>query len=81
MDIAIVVACSKLRGAIITLKELLPVVLAFAVWEFEWSDSRVMVPCFNQGTVAVIYSYGKVPQIMHLLIVYCSLSMHCVKLQ
>jgi hypothetical protein len=52
----------------ITLKELLPIVMACAVWGREWEQSRVICHCDNQGVVALVNSgYSRVPQIMHLL--------------
>ena len=52
----------------ITLKELLPIILACAVWGKSLNNGRVTVHCDNLGTVAVVNSgYSKVPQIMHLL--------------
>ena len=58
----------NLPEASITLQELLPVVLACAVWGPEWKHTLVEVYCDNQGAVAVVNSgYSKVPQMMHLL--------------
>ena len=58
----------KLKDASIMLKELLPVVLACAVWGPMWANSSVLIHCDNLGAVSVINSgYSKVPQIMHLL--------------
>jgi len=52
----------------ITLKELLPVVLACVVWGDCWREKVVQVHCYNLGVVALVNSgYSKVPQIMHLL--------------
>lgn len=52
----------------ITLKELLPIVFAFAVWGHCWRNSSVTVLCDNQGAVAVINSgYSKAQSMMHLL--------------
>ena len=52
----------------ITFLELLPIVLACAVWGRRWAKSSVFAHCDNQGAVAVVNSgYSKVPQIMHLL--------------
>ena len=57
-----------LREESITLKELLPVVLACAVWGDLWRAKLVHVHCDNLGVVAVVNSgYSRVPQIMHLL--------------
>ena len=52
----------------ISLKELLPVVLACAVWGPQWRLSSVVVHCDNESTVAVINTgYSRVVKIMHLL--------------
>ena len=57
-----------LREESITLKELVPVVLACAVWGRQWSDCMVVVHCDNEGAVAAINSgYSRVAPIMHLL--------------
>ena len=52
----------------ITQKEVLPVVLACAVWGRRWSGSAVLVHCDNQAAVTVLNSgYSREPIIMHLL--------------
>ncbi len=52
----------------LTLKELLPVILACTVWGQYWSNSMVLVHCDNTGAVAASNSgYSKAPEIMHLL--------------
>ena len=52
----------------IALKELLPIVLACAVWGSNWAGSSVTVHCDNTGAVEMVNSgYSRVPQIMHLL--------------
>ena len=57
-----------LREESITLNELVPVVLACAVWGRQWSDCMVVVHCDNEGAVAAINSgYSRVSPIMHLL--------------
>ena len=57
-----------LREESITLKELVPVVLACAVWGRQWSDCMVVVHCDNEGAVTAINSgYSRVAPIMHLL--------------
>ncbi len=57
-----------LKEESITLKELLPVVLACAVWGEQWRERVVHVHCDNLGVVALVNSgYSKVPPIMHLL--------------
>ncbi len=45
-----------LRDGSITLKELLPVVLACAVWGEQWKLKVVLVHCDNQGVVSVVNS-------------------------
>ena len=48
--------------------ELLPIVLACAVWGRSWQGQRVMVYCDNMGAVAIAnLGYSKAPRIMHLL--------------
>lgn len=57
----------KLREESIALKELLPVVIAGAVWGPTWCKANVTVHCDNMGVVALVNSgYSRVPQIMHL---------------
>ena len=52
----------------ITAKELLPIVLACAVWGRRWVGQVVRVSCDNTGTVAEVnLGYSRSPQIMHLL--------------
>ena len=52
----------------IATKELLPIVLACAIWGTRWSGLTVVVHCDNLGVVAVVNSgYSRVPRIMHLL--------------
>ena len=59
---------SKDEGDSITWMELLPIVLACAVWGPAWYGQRVVVNCDNTGAVAVTNSgYSKIPSIMHLL--------------
>ena len=58
----------QLHEQSILLQELLPIVLACAVWGPGWQGSSVVVHCDNLGAVAVVNTgYSKVPQIMHLL--------------
>ena len=58
----------QLDAKSITLKELLPIILACAVWGKGSNNVRVTVHCDNLGTVALVNSgYSKVPQIMYLL--------------
>ena len=52
----------------ITQKEVLPVVLACAVWGSSWKNRRVVVHCDNEAAVTVLNSgYARDSQIMHLL--------------
>ena len=58
----------RLKEESIALKELLPIVLACAVWGEGWKNRAVTVHCDNLGVVALVNSgYSRVPQIMHLL--------------
>lgn len=58
----------KLKDESIALKELLPIVLACAIWGVRWKGSAVTVHCDNLGVVQLVNSgYSRVPQIMHLL--------------
>ena len=48
--------------------ELLPIVLASAVWSLAWCGQRIIVHCDNTGTLTVANSgYSRTPRIMHLL--------------
>ena len=52
----------------ITLKEMIPIIIACALWGPHWRQSSVLVHCDNEGAVAVVNSgYSKVEKIMHLL--------------
>ena len=56
------------RSEAITQKELVPIVLAAAVWGSLWQDCVIQVMCDNQAVVAVVNSgYSREPQVMHLL--------------
>ena len=58
----------RLEQDSITFKELLPIVLASALWGRSWKNQSVVVQCDNQGAVAGVNSgYSKVVRIMHLL--------------
>ena len=58
----------QLKDESIALKELLPIVLACAVWGRDWENQAVSVHCDNLGVVSLVNSgYSRVPQIMHLL--------------
>jgi len=62
-------ACRVMDGCCsITWMELLPVVLACAVWGPALKGRSITVYCDNTGAVALVKSgYSRVPQIMHLL--------------
>ena len=58
----------QLQEESILLQELVPIILACALWGQAWQGSSVVIHCDNMGTVAVVNSgYSKVPQVMHLL--------------
>ena len=55
-------------GESIALKELLPIVLATAVWGQKWARSNVLARCDNMAVVEIIKAHtSKSPSIMHLL--------------
>ena len=55
-------------GINIAIKELVPVVLAVAVWGDKWAHKHVLVQCDNMAGVACIHSQSSnIPTIMHLL--------------
>ena len=59
---------NSFRDVPITQKEVLPVVLACAVWGEQWSSQMVQAYCDNEAAVSVLNSgYSRDPQIMHLL--------------
>ena len=52
----------------ITPKELVPIVMACAVWGQLWKGKVVHFHCDNQAVVQVVNSgYSKLPQVQHLL--------------
>ena len=58
----------SLQRSHITVKELVPIVLAAAVWGREWVGQNVMAYCDNAAVVAVLTSAdSKEPEVMHLL--------------
>ena len=60
--------CLQLREESITVKEMLPIVLACALWGNRWWNNRVTVHCDNLGVVALLSSgYSRVPPIMHMV--------------
>ena len=59
---------TPLANASIAVKELVPLVVAAALWGRQWSGSTVMCKCDNQAVVAVIGSRtSSDKQIMHML--------------
>ena len=49
-------------------KELVPIVLACAVWGRQWSGGAVTIHCDTTAAVSVVNSgYSRVPELMHLL--------------
>lgn len=57
-----------LREESITAKELVPIVVACAIWGRRWVGQAVRVSCDNTGAVAAVNSgYSRSPQLMHLL--------------
>ena len=70
----------QLKEQSITFKEIVPIVLACAVWGPAWANKSVTVHCDNEGAVAVVNSgYSWVAQIMHMLLGACFLSVHSIK--
>ena len=52
----------------ITIKELLPIMVAAVVWGTRWRAQKVLCHCDNQAVVAVLNSRSsKQPQLMHML--------------
>ena len=52
----------------IVVKELLPIVVAAAVWGLVWRDQTILCHCDNQAVVAVLRSRtSKHPRLMHML--------------
>ena len=52
----------------ITVKELVPIVLAAAVWGSDWRGRNVMSYCNNAAVVAILNKGdSKEPQVMHLM--------------
>ena len=59
---------TPLANASITVKELVPLVVAAALWDRQWSGSTVMCKFDNQAVVAVIRSRtSSDKEIMHML--------------
>ena len=58
----------QLKEESIALKELLPIVIACALWGRHWRNQFVKFHCDNLGVVALVNSgCSKIPQLMHLL--------------
>lgn len=58
----------KLREESIALKEILPIVIACALWGRGWSNQVVYIHCDNLGVVALVNAgYSWDPQLMHLM--------------
>ena len=58
----------NLEGAHITIKELVPIAIAAAVWGPEWSGQNIQVKCDNAAVVAILNSgSSKDPDVMHLM--------------
>ena len=52
----------------IAIKELVPIVIAVAIWGQKWARRRVLCHCDNAAVVAVVKSrYSKEPGLMHML--------------
>ena len=52
----------------ITIKELLPIMVAVVMWGRHWQAQKVLCHCDNQAVVAVLRSRSsKQPQLMHML--------------
>ena len=58
----------EIEGAHITIKELVPVVIAAALWGEEWSGKTVQANCDNAAVVAILNSEtSKDAEVMHLV--------------
>ena len=56
------------RDLTISVKELLPILIASALWGHQWAKHRVHCLCDNEAVVAVLKSRtSKHPHLMHLL--------------
>ena len=56
------------RNLAITVKELLPIVLAVLIWGPAWHSQTVLSYCDNQAVVAILRSWTcKQPGLMHML--------------
>lgn len=59
---------SSLQNSHITVKELVPIVVAAAIWGSEWAARNVMAICDNSAVVAILRSGDcKNPEVMHLM--------------
>ena len=62
------VALHELRGDSITLKEVIPIVLACALWGRQWRGQSITIYCDNTEAVSVVnFGYSRAPRIMQLL--------------
>ena len=58
----------RLREESIALQELLPIVLACAMWGRQWRNAQCLVHCDNRGVVELVNAgYSRVSQLMHML--------------
>ena len=52
----------------ITIKELIPIMIAVMIWGSKWQGCTVLVHCDNEAVVAILSSrYCKEPRLMHML--------------
>ena len=59
---------SNLKNGHISIKELVPITVAAAIWGPEWSTRITEVKCDNAAVVAVLNSgSSRNPEVMHLL--------------
>jgi len=58
----------NLKNAHISVKELVPIVTAAAIWDPEWSTESIEVKCNSAAVVAVLNSgSSRNPELMHLM--------------
>ena len=52
----------------ITIKELIPIMIAVMIWGYKWQGHTVLFYCDNEAVVAILSSrYCKEPRLMHML--------------
>ena len=52
----------------ITIKGLIPIMIAVMIWGNEWQGSTILVYCDNEAVVAILSSrYCKEPRLVHML--------------